>query len=80
MCTLDELIRLFGSTQALAEAVSRERVSRPITRASVYMWRSRGVPEACHAALVEACRKRGHSLSLDEVRAIGRADAERSAA
>lgn len=70
MDTLKEIVDLFGSPQALADAVSAERRGRAVSRASVYMWRLRGVPESSHAALIEACRKRGRDLTIAEIASL----------
>jgi hypothetical protein len=67
MLTFDDIVGLFGSPRALAEALTAERQGRAVSRESVYVWKGRGVPESCHAALIEACRKKGLHLTIAEI-------------
>lgn len=58
-----DIIDAFGGATRLAEALAGRFPALRPSRASVYMWKSRGIPGRWHAPLLELAREQGVALT-----------------
>lgn len=63
MQTARDIIDAFGGATRLAELLTGRFPGLRPSRASVYMWKTRGIPGRWHAPLLELAREQGVALT-----------------